>query len=151
MNVTTIEQGNALLKIGIDKNTADMWWTTITPLEFDGFAFSKKGKAYTRLDSMQVTPIAIANYEYTPAWTLDALMDIVPKFIKFDDMNKSNFFLYPEEEGWSAGYIIQTPLMPVYTGKQYGKTRFEAVYNLIGWLLVNGHIEVVENKVENNQ
>ena len=68
---TTIEQSKKLLELGIDVNTADMWWeTNVIPC----IPFPVNDVA-TDWSYAQENGIL-------PAWSLSALVDLMPKNVK---------------------------------------------------------------------
>lgn len=74
---TTIEQSKRMIDVGFPVETADMWWTTVQPLRFDGYKTIPDGDPYTSLSLYKMEHICIASYDETPAWSLSRLIDIL--------------------------------------------------------------------------
>lgn len=64
MVATTIEQSNKLIKLGVNPSTADMWWV--------GENLVAKIADFEKPDDYEAENII-------PAWSLSALMDMVPE------------------------------------------------------------------------
>lgn len=71
---TTIEQGKKLLELGIDPNTADMFYEKMDNEEYDYHLCVGK------MPKMQ-----IACEEYVPAWSLSALLNLLPLSIPYNN------------------------------------------------------------------
>lgn len=73
---TTIEQSKRLLAAGIDPESCDMWWTIRRPLKYDGWKLVYNGEPYVYLSTYKEEPVALAEFEIVPAWSLSRLWDI---------------------------------------------------------------------------
>ena len=72
---TSLEQSKKLIELGIDVSTADMLYNVL-------------GESYVRHD----TPI---DKYHTPAWSLSALLKLMPKFsLEKDISNNAGYQLY---------------------------------------------------------
>ena len=72
---TSLEQSKKLIELGIDVSTADMLYNVL-------------GESYVRHD----TPI---DKYHTPAWSLSALLKLIPKFsLEKDISNNAGYQLY---------------------------------------------------------
>ena len=88
MNYTTIEQSKKLIELGLDPQTADAWWCEMQPLKQVGMSLQLEpdGEPYIYLSLTKTERLAIARYNDTPAWSLDALLEAIPQSIqKWDD------------------------------------------------------------------
>ena len=138
-NCTSLEQSKKLIELGIDVNTADMFWDTL---------FAKKPEAQ------------VNNHHYideyddehkVPAWSLSALLDLLP----------SSLSLYPEatEEGIKEGKYRSSDLIASkegYLRKRYDgdyqyrydgikvvgdfQSSLDATFEMVCWLLENKKI-----------
>ena len=66
---TSLEQSRKLIELGIDTKTADMYWHK----KFDGTYSLRTDNLMVKLD--------------TPCWSLSALINVLPRSIKFKDDN----------------------------------------------------------------
>ena len=109
---TSLEQSKKLLELGLDPNTADMKWFEQKLFEgYDG----KIAKTYNEN----------TKFEYLPAWSLDALLRIIP---------------YPYVLGKRKGtYYIS--LVPIKYSIMGNDTPLDAAYYMITWLIENNYIE----------
>ena len=71
---TSLEQSKKLIELGIDVNTADMFWDLL-----DGDEPDEKipNCCWDRFD--------IAINEFVPAWSLSALLGLMPKLYEFEN------------------------------------------------------------------
>ena len=64
MLATTIEQSETLIRIGVDINTADMYWQRVGAFEYELRILNERDKKHC--------------FDYNiPAWSLSALIDLV--------------------------------------------------------------------------
>lgn len=118
---TTIEQSKKLIELGIDVNTADMYWWTY-------------GKRYYReaMDDGDFNKEADI-----PAWSLTALLGIIPKHIKNYnvlriDISDNDFAIWYDDV--SNGCVNET--LPDITME----SAVDACYEMICWLKENGKL-----------
>ena len=107
---TTVEQSKQLLKLGLDADTADMFYPQVDEGIYSDCAYPKECDAFRKQESD------------IPAWSLSALMEIVE-----DTFGKD--FSYQEGE-W------QIIVWDTWFG--YKRHYFEELPNLVGWALENG-------------
>lgn len=89
---TDIEQSKVLAEI-LPPESADLWWTIIQPKKYEGWELVNDGESFTTLSFAKREHIALASYKEIPAWSLSALLDVLPSEV--DD----NHFLTLEKEG----------------------------------------------------
>ena len=84
-------------------------------------------------------PIAIAkaSYNYTPCWSTDALLAVIPH-TGFDGIELSNYS--DAKVVWTAQFSWNMDHSPIILGY----TPLEAVYELVCWLLQHGYIKKQE-------
>ena len=116
---TTIEQSKKLIELGIPKNTADMRI---------GNYVGKSGKVdgtnvhyYTKEESFGAP-------EIIPAWSLSALVDLMPKNVEIERTHI----------GWRCDYYSNNDSLLKY-GKDKN-TLFDAVFEMVVWLKESGKI-----------
>lgn len=132
MITTTIEQSKHLLELGLDPNTADMWWSNRfvywQPTPMIGVATEQNQLYAFKWCEMDV-----------PAWSLTALLDVMPNNdyweiclwqykdqrwqCVFDDVEFSN--------GETKAFVTDTPI--------------DAAYQMVCWLLEQGLIKKGDN------
>lgn len=115
MNYTSIEQSTYLLSLGLDENTADMWYDFANHIRVD-----YKDKNY--------------NWSWIPCWSLGALLELIPH-TGFDGIELNNY-----NDGktiWTAIFHWKTDSTPI----RIADTPLDAVYEVVVWLLENGFIK----------
>lgn len=119
---TSIEQSKKLLELGLDLDTADMFWRHENPSNYD-------------------FPVAIDKYERpfknnTVSWSLTALEDLLPNFIRDEQM----FFLSKwkrTDDSWKIAYHLGENEYVSFSGNN-----FDIVYDMIVWLIENNFFHV---------
>lgn len=107
---TTIEQSARLKSCGIDLNTADMCWTQRTH-RIDGSPIKKshqKANLWLGYPCKRVLEDDEQRID-TPAWSLSALLELMPDEITeyddcFDECGSYNLLIYPYMQGWQIAY-----------------------------------------------
>ena len=124
---TTIEQSKKLVELGLNLDTADMFWAT--ELEIVVCApYLTKSDCETLIPSCEEPTI--------PCWSLGALIDIMPCVIC-------------NETGCAALRIHKDSIYHVFykTSSRIGETwcskvnLIDAVFQMVCWLLENGYIK----------
>lgn len=96
---TNIEQSKKLLKLGLDINTADMYWYyDITPKQFYDTPWVMDEEFKPELDM--------------PAWSLSALFALLPKHYHLAKESGGYFYCYHVHNKESNGF--DTPLESVF-------------------------------------
>jgi hypothetical protein len=116
---TSIEQSKKLLSLDLDPSTADMWWSRCTITDF--------GDNDLKV-SYAVTPCNISQFKNTdkdiPCWSFTALLELMPIGSHIEKKN--------------SGYACYV----VYTKPLEASTPIEAAFEMICWLIKQGHIKV---------
>lgn len=114
MIATTIEQSKELLRLGLPAESADMAW--IKGLFGDDVIYAGK-----------------AGDSSTPAWSLSALLEVMPSFI---DYKGQKLRLTIEKAGvWNVFYLgTEHRLNEIWFNGKYGDP-VEPVYKMVCWLL----------------
>lgn len=139
---TTKEQSTRLLQCGVDPKTADMSIRTIT-------------EPYLVEDVMWHTPelktlpyseakVIYGNDEITPAWSLSALLGLLPKDIKvdestYDEVQKYGLLIYPFMGGWQVDYQYCENDECHSLKCVHGTELIEACVKAIEWLTANNY------------
>ncbi len=92
---TNIEQSKKLIELGIDVNTADMGWNvfvddTIRLLPIDDWDLVKDGSG---------------NVKFYPAWSLSALIDVLPRVDIEKEMWSDDTYEYRVKAYIGDGYV----------------------------------------------
>ena len=127
---TTIEQSRKLVELGLNPLTADMCWVgDLINLTYNVIPSLHPYKQFNT--SNKINRCAL------PCWSLGALLEVIPYNISRNKavyrltMRKymSRYEFYHENFG-SVSTIIAN-----------GESPIEAAYNMVVWLLENGHIK----------
>ncbi|MDE6534506.1 MAG: hypothetical protein K2K82_00680 [Muribaculaceae bacterium] len=102
---TNPSQSKRLLACGVDPNTADMY------LSINMCPGENYGKYSTRVlgeDLITLSEI-LRSIDYEPAWSLSALLALLPTEIKeensiYDEINTYGLLIYPYMQGWQVDY-----------------------------------------------
>lgn len=133
MTTTSIEQSKKLLELGLNPESADMWWSRITIISDDGLKIG-----------YSVEPCNLSEFNYTkkdiPAWSLGVLLELIPKRIRRGD-HIYGILLYWQSSlhKWTTEYACNLEFKPLINND--GDTPLEAAYNMVKWLLENGYIK----------
>lgn len=123
---TSIEQSQKLIELGIDVNTADMY--------YDGFGRLPQGYAY---------PLIFPNsFEYDkPAWSLSALLGLMPPYL-FEFERGIDLNIYPNlnGKGWHCSYMpnnIENLKKDKFRQITNGESPVDAAFEMVCWLKEN--------------
>lgn len=119
---TTIEQSEKLIELGIDPDTADMFYW-----------YGEKND------------VRIGTYDYhgggyfdTPAWSLSALLGLMPKLYDEDDLNDGG--CQPNLcKGWDNNLWHCVYRVDMYRTEWYDEP-IDAAFDMVCWLLKNNKI-----------
>ena len=127
---TTREQSARLLQCGVDPKTADMSWVRGAANVSDG---DLSLHPYLRMQRINLQSMRGRN-EITPAWSLTALLNLMPRTVTYK--RRTNIFgLYHEEEKDGGGWNYLCPGIAYFIED----TPFEAVIKMIEWLTANNY------------
>ena len=120
MIATTIEQSRRLIELGLDPNTADMYYPYLGAGQYG--------------DIPRVGfPIEHSGGRDIPAWSLSALLEVMPKEHE-PEIQKSpvtgQYFVYGFFDGEKPTYMTKDYYSPI-----------DAAYEMVCWLLEQGIIE----------
>lgn len=131
---TDIEQSQKLIELGIDVNTADIFYTTFY------------GKVSKELP-LPKEVYDILKYPYpgdkcVPAWSLSALLKLIPPYLgEFKDGIDFGFSKAMNRKWYSAHYIkINDNGLASFVKTVTGDTAIDAAFEMICWLKKNHKI-----------
>ena len=121
---TSLEQSKKLLELGIDINTADMFWDTL---------FAKKPEA--QVDNYHF----IDEYDdehRVPAWSLSALLGLMPKLYEFENDPDDGGCQPNLCKGWDNNQWHIVYRSSIYITEWYDDP-IDAAFEMVCWLLEN--------------
>lgn len=140
MNYTSIEQSKKLLELGLNPDTADMYWTpdadTVVPAPY-----------ITKTDNETLIP---AYKGAVPCWSLSALMNLLPPSIQTGEGMHNQYEidirkywgdeenLYQIAYGNDRGFSEEWHDM-INTGEE--ENLIDAAFQMVVWLLENNYIK----------
>lgn len=119
MNYTTPEQSKKLLELGLNPESADLYYLVITDDEYSDYPKASDKETILR---------------ELPCWSLGALIDLMPYEIKEDGDTYRLLITHK-----LAQYPRLTTLWPSLYNSHADST-FEAAYNMMVWLLENKYL-----------
>ena len=150
MKAITIEQAKRLNEIGIDPNTADLWYYESTFGEVvtlpSGFGKTIwEDESHVNLQMYRRDPnseVAIVKRKETPCWSLTALIDLMPECLYIEPPHiaaKRPYYLEIDKD--SVCYIFDdTDTGDFFVYKEFDGDLNTAAYEMVVWLKENGHI-----------
>lgn len=136
---TTLEEAKKLVDAGLDPNTADMRY------EENNYELLDEWVAYPfggDIKDFDVLKKEFPDSEFYPCWSLGALLRLIPKNIKVNDVNFHFFMSYDNTNKWSAAYES------AFFKRRFFYSLFpnqnDLLINVIHWLLNNNHIKKQE-------
>ena len=147
---TSIEQSRKLLELGLDPNTADMYYQKILP-KSDKIEHNPKvgnpldclewyNKGYTAFGK---EPLKLEEH-CIPAWSLSAIIELIPEYITLD--------VYPYSHDEPMVYSLQINKNEIeyfnniteLSITKLGKSLLDASFNMMLWLIENYYIKIEE-------
>lgn len=126
---TTQDQSERLLRCGVSADTADMCYDSgaLSLMDYDSAVHERDSRRET--------------YEVIPAWSLSALLGLLPKEI-CDENDDSYYFSLAQEYPLNADYRAAYKYYSVdecdYVGRRSSQP-IEACVQLIEWLMENNY------------
>ena len=123
---TTKEQSKKLIELGINVDTADMY--------YDVNGYGIQGKPEVAVGKVWSKDI--------PAWSLSALLELIPPYLgKFNDGIDFGFSKSMNGKWYSAHYIqLDNSGLATFTKTVTGNTSVDAAFEMVCWLKENGKI-----------
>lgn len=142
---TDVKQSKKLIELGIDVNTADMRYGYIAPYDFSDRMYDG---GYDEVpypkDFLKKNPNFSANEyeEELPAWTLTALLELIPPYLgEFKDGIDFGFSKALNGKWYSAYYIkLNDNGLASFNKTVTGDTAIDAAFEMVCWLKENGKI-----------
>lgn len=132
MIATTLEQSRKLVEIGIDLNTADMHYAFTM---IGGGAFQEMiDNSATLLPGKKNT-----KYPYEPAWSLSALLELMPKLYEFENDPDDGGCQPNLCKGWDNNQWHIVYRSSIYITEWYDDP-VDAAFDMVCWLLENKKI-----------
>lgn len=125
MNYTSIEQSKKLLELGLDANTADMFYSIITSITTDEQIIGRI--PMLKWDNM-------SSLTYIPCWSVGALLKLLP-----DILIEGKAYcpvLYKANQ-----YVITYQHGNIVFRSLYKMDLIDSLVSMIIWLLENNHIK----------
>lgn len=122
---TTVEQSKKLLELGLNPESADMYYEPSA-----GFG--------TEPSEISVGDIKYAHPRSVPCWSLGALLEVIPKQLEKQKYWKT-LLVNIESNRDVVSYVNYSDESSLYDA--IGDTPKEAAYNMVVWLLENGYIK----------
>lgn len=143
---TTIEQSKKLLELGLNPESADMYYPYVLPHSNNLHHVPILGEPVESLSWYNIgytlggkyKPITLEKF-CIPCWSLGALLDILKT------RKDCNFITI--HSGYSLKWNLNTTYYELANWKEkeiFGETLIDTVYNMIIWLLENEHIKKEE-------
>lgn len=127
---TDLEQSKYLQSLGIDINTADMFWDMAEPEE------RRMPTVGLISDYYDMEDWAI------PAWSLSALLELIPPYLgEFKDGIDFGFSKSMNKKWYSAHYFqFDNSGLATFVKTVTGDTSIDAAFEMVVWLKENGKI-----------
>ena len=154
MIATNIEQSKKLVELGIDANTADMFWGYIEPYCFTDRQFDGGYEEYPLPKEFPITDDEYSSVLF--AWSLEALLKLIPKYIKQEDGRTYKFYIFNDDgiviQRWGCSYVakdynnraeyLSDPTLKYPTNVYSDKydSPLDAAFEMIVWLKENKYI-----------
>lgn len=126
--VTSIEQSRMLLSCGVQKETADMYYEKANcPPAYYYYCTIGEGIDKKEWFSWK------GNKNIIPAWTLGALLGVLPKSIKGHPL----YICFTET--FEVGYGKMTPFDLIAFEATYEEDLIDVIIQLVEWVVKNGY------------
>ena len=139
MYYTSIEQSKKLLKLGLNPESADMWYSYYGNSKYNP-TIAYKGQQWF------LCQIRNSLHDDIPCWSLGALLEVMPEQIIYSDFKPFPLGLFKgnkEEHSKYGHYWIQ--YFATDSGGAHiqtnGHSPIEAAYSMVVWLLENNYIK----------
>ena len=121
---TSIEQSKKLLELGLNADTADMGYNGVENRDTGRIWYDKY-------------PTTMPNVDSIPAWSLSALLELMPKHIFSEDRIKN----YTPVLHIGEKNVVWYQHMNEFLHIEHADTPIEAAYFMVIWLLENNYIK----------
>lgn len=132
--VLSIEQMRHLQELGLDTGDASMYWKRVSHgCRIDD---KSKGKWFLSLQK-EFQTCGFMSYETTPTYTLQDILDKLPKRIETEDY-EFELYIYYHENGVSVFYDDGDITQLAFFSKP---TLLESAYEMLCWCIEKGYIK----------
>jgi hypothetical protein len=132
--VLSIEQMKHLQELGLDTSDASMYWKRVSHgIRIDD---KLKGKWFLSLQK-EFQTCGFMSYETTPTYTLQDILDKLPKRIETEDY-EFELYIYYHENGVSVFYDDGDITQLAFFSKP---TLLESAYEMLCWCIEKGYIK----------
>ena len=124
---TTKEQSRLLLACGVSPDTADMCWTR----------FESDGEKYEQLSVMDESTYEFASLSPIPAWSLSALLGLLPKEIVTDTIMCDDD-VCPISIRWDTNcqqWVVGYDIIPHPVGVGVDSELIDALFSTLCWVI----------------
>lgn len=141
---TDIKQAKKLIELGIDVNSADMYYM-YRHWEIDEETIGIQSDASIGFDSdFYCGTDNGKTYHYIPAWSLSALIELMPPYL-FEFERGIDLNVYPNlnGKGWHCSYMpnaVENMKNDKFKQITNGDNPIDAAFEMICWLLENKKI-----------
>lgn len=143
MNYTTIEQSKKLLELGMNPESADMFYLDNSkarvPILGEYKIFDIPSIKHINSDKLISIDMQI------PCWSLSALLELMPPYLfEWERGIDLNIYRNLNGKGWHVSYMpnnIESMQKDKFRQITNGNTPLEAAFNMVVWLLENGYIK----------
>lgn len=150
---TTLDQSARLLRCGVSADTADMHWFgaivprggSLTSMPEPSEEWDLGAVPYSCMpEELQAAKLMEDYNEIAPAWSLSALLGLLPKEIKVDEdpyseVQKYGLLIYPFMGGWQVDYQYCENDECHCLKCVHATDPIEACVKAIEWLTANGY------------
>lgn len=134
---TSLEQSRKLVELGIDVNTADMCWTNHL---FNAFLSSWRIESTTPQEYKNLLDgFAVRGYLIEPAWSLTALLGLMPKLHEFENDSDDGGCQPNLCKGWDNNQWHVVYRSSIHITDWYDDP-IDAAFEMICWLKENEKI-----------
>ena len=133
--VLTVEQMQQLQELGLELKQTTLSYVRGKLLEDEKWG----------LTTLKDLPSSM--FEQIPAYTLQDILDVLPKMVISLDSNYWLEIVLDDEEHWYITYRNCNDC----TVCPYDKELIDAAYELLCWAVENGHVETNKNEINNGE
>lgn len=130
---TNINQSRKLLELGLKPGTADMYLEKSKTPEYGEYHLHTICEG---IDPEHWFSVRM-NRDITPAWSLDRLLELIPKSIKQRHRPNADFDMHSDGQYW---FISYEELGYDVKHQEMRHKSFDAVICMIEWLIHNNHL-----------
>lgn len=130
---TNINQSRKLLELGLKSGTADMYLEKSKTPEYGEYHLHTICEG---IDPEHWFSVRM-NRDITPAWSLDRLLELIPKSIKQRHRPNADFDMHSDGQYW---FISYEELGYDVKHQEMRHKSFDAVICMIEWLIHNNHL-----------